>query len=380
MKERSLGHWPVFMMMSLSVGLSSHVIVLPAVLDVSRRDAWMCSMLAFAAILPWLSVIISGTMKRTQQASIRVWLRTRMTPIGAWVLVVPILVFLLLTSLQSFAETTAWASATFLPLTPDLVVQSVLMILIAFAALSGLRAIAYMSCLLLPVVVVLGDFVMSANMPHKDYSNLLPMLEHGWGGPLRGMLYAISCAMEVFLFLFLQHYMKNSVKLWQLVAFCAFIMLLMLGPTIGAITEFGPIEAEKLRYPAFSQWRLVSIGKYFEHVDFFAIFQWMSGAFIRVALGLVLMMELIPIRKRKGRLWFIGVICVVYIVIVQQASPRMIKTEHVIELIFLVDLCIIVLVTTVIWLLSFSGKPKRRERDDTEQQAPSDEAGYANNL
>ena len=200
MKERSLSHWPIFMMLTLSVGLSSHVIVLPAVLDVSMRDAWMCSPLAFIVIVPWLSVFVYGTIKRTKQANVRMWLKKRVSPAGAWFIIAPIIVFLLLTSFQCYVETAAWTSATFLPLTPDFTVQTVLMSLIAFAALSGLRTIAYMSCLLLPVVVVLGDFVMSANMPHKDYNVLLPLLEHGWGGPFHGMIYAVSARWSCFCF------------------------------------------------------------------------------------------------------------------------------------------------------------------------------------
>ncbi|QHW34098.1 GerAB/ArcD/ProY family transporter [Paenibacillus rhizovicinus] len=382
MKERALSQWPIFMMMTLSVGLSSHVVVLPTVMDVSMRDAWMCGILAFIVIVPWLTVFVYGTIKRTKQVNIRMWLKERMTPAGAWLVILPLIVFLLMSSFQSYIETTSWTSATFLPLTPDFVVQSVLMVMVAFAALSGLRTIAYMSCLLLPVVVILGDFVMSANMPDKDYTVLLPFLEHGWGRPLHGMIYAVSCSMELFLFIFLQHYMRNRIKLWQLITFSGFIALLMLGPTIGAITEFGPIEAEKLRYPAFSQWRLVSIGKYFEHVDFFAIFQWMSGAFIRISLGLIMIMELIPIRGRKGRLWFIILISVGYIAIAQVLSPRMINAEDVFRIVFLVDLAIGLFITTTIWLLSFSGLPKGREHDDNAQQAAdfNDGAGASNNL
>ncbi|SFJ11853.1 hypothetical protein SAMN02799624_03333 [Paenibacillus sp. UNC496MF] len=65
MKERSFGHRPVFMMLTLSVGLSAHVIVLPAVLDVSARDARLCGLLAFAIVIPWLTVFLYGSVKRT---------------------------------------------------------------------------------------------------------------------------------------------------------------------------------------------------------------------------------------------------------------------------------------------------------------------------
>ncbi|MBO7746089.1 GerAB/ArcD/ProY family transporter [Paenibacillus sp. MWE-103] len=382
MKERSLSHWPVFMMLTLSARLSAHVIVLPAVLDVSARDAWLCGLLAFAIVIPWLAVFLYGSVKRTNGIHIRAWLRTRATPFGAWLIVLPVMLELLLTSYQAYIETAVWTSTTFLPITPEIVVLIVLMALNVAAAYCGLRAIAYMSCLLLPVVVVLGDFVMSANMPHKDYSVLLPMLEHGWGGALHGTIYAASSLMEIFLFLFLQHYMKNRIRLWELVLFCVFIAVLMIGPTIGAITQFGPVEAEKLRYPAFSQWRLVSIGKYFEHVDFFAIFQWASGSFIRVTLGLVLIMELVPIRGKKGRLWFLAIAGAVYIVVSRLLASVMIQAELVMRAIFVVDLAIAFGVTAAIWLLSFKGVPKGGMLDDrTPQPAGAGEgSGTANNL
>ncbi|MFC5649209.1 hypothetical protein ACFPYJ_08710 [Paenibacillus solisilvae] len=38
MKVKGLGTWSIFMTLTLSVGLSNHVIVLPTVLEVSERD------------------------------------------------------------------------------------------------------------------------------------------------------------------------------------------------------------------------------------------------------------------------------------------------------------------------------------------------------
>lgn len=379
MNERTLGHWPIFMMLTLSVGLSSHVIVLPSVLDVSRRDAWMCAIIAYVIVVPWISIFLYGTIKRTKQTNLRVWLAKRMTPAGAWVLLVPVMIFLLLTSFQSFIETTSWTTSTFLPSTPDIVILVVLMLLNVFGAFAGLRTIAFMSCMLLPAVVILGDFVMSANMPHKDYSVLLPMLEHGWGAPMHGAIYSLSCAMELFLFLFLQHHMRNKIRLWQIILLATFIMVLMVGPTIGAITEFGPVEAEKLRYPAFSQWRLVSIGKYFEHVDFFAIFQWMSGAFIRVTLGIVLILELIPIRSKRSRLWTLAVFFVVYIGAAKWLSSLQIQISAVLRIVFMIDLIIIAFVTIVIWSLSFKGAPKGSDRVEESQHVANDSANGASN-
>ncbi|WP_308634837.1 GerAB/ArcD/ProY family transporter [Paenibacillus silvisoli] len=358
MDDKKISFWPVFMMLTLSVGLSSHVLVLPTVLDVSGRDAWMCGIIGFAVVMPWTAMFVTGTMKRTKQIDLRQWLRKRLTPFGAWLLLIPMMIVFLHSSYQTFVVTTAWTSFTYLPYTPSIVVMIGLMTMIGFAAYSGLRAIAYLSCLLLPTVVILGDFVMSANMPYKNYEQLLPFLEHGWNKPLHGGVFAASCLMELSILLFFQHHLRKKIKHWQVIVQLLFIMLLMLGPTIGAITEFGPQEADKLLYPAFAQWRLVSIGKYIEHVDFFAIYQWLAGALIRSSLPLIVVVELIGLRKPKARAIFIAVIGLIFIVLTKVAMANVRSTQVFIQTTFVIELFVIVFVTAVIWLLSLIGVPK----------------------
>ncbi|BBH19088.1 hypothetical protein Back11_04330 [Paenibacillus baekrokdamisoli] len=381
MDLKKIGMWPIFMMLALSVGLSSHVITLPTILAVSRRDSWMCSIVACAVLIPWFVVVIGGIMKRTNQTSLRQWLVQRLSPAGAWIILGPILFFLIMTSFQTFIETTAWTSSTFLPATPDIILAICLMLLVVYGAWNGLRTIAYMSCILLPPVVLLGDLVMTANMPDKNYSFLLPMLENGWGVMLEGSFYAICGLIELSLIIFIQHHLPGKLANWKLLVLLIFLMLLGVGPAMGAITEFGPIEADKLRYPAFSQWRLVTVGKYIEHLDFFAIFQWLSGAFIRVSLGLVLAMELIPLRTKKSRSLFLLVVSVLFIASAKFLMSRSIQVQTAIKITFLVEIIIIVFVTTLLWLLSFKQqnkggsnedgpKPTRQPQSDSETNKP----------
>lgn len=377
-KSLELGFWPVFMMLTLSVGLSSHVLVLPSVLEVSGRDSWMCGIIAFVVLVPWTLIFVTGTMKRTKQINLREWLRTRMSPFGAWLIILPTILVLLHSSFQTFVETVSWTSSTYLPDTPLLVIMISLLTLIGWAAYSGLRAIAYMSCLLLPAVVILGDFVMSANMPNKNYALLLPMFEGGLGPSLHGSLYAISCMMELSAILFIQHHLRGRIKHWQMILQLAFIMLLMLGPTIGALTQFGPAEADKLLFPAFAQWRLVSIGKYIEHVDFFAIYQWLSGAFVRISLGMVIAIELIQLRKPIPKVIFITVLSIIYMVLAFILLASVNTPELIYRYAFVIEIAVIVCVTTLIWLLSFKGIPK--EGGTVENPKSKQDSRATNNL
>ena len=96
-----------------------------------------------------------------------------------------------------------------------------------YNATRGIQSIALTTGVLLPIVFLLG-FVMFANVPHKDYSLLQPMMENGINPVLRGMIYPAAGFLELILF-FLQHHICSKVKLYQLIA----LGLVIIGITIG---------------------------------------------------------------------------------------------------------------------------------------------------
>ncbi|MBB3109824.1 spore germination protein (amino acid permease) [Paenibacillus phyllosphaerae] len=364
MKSAAVGKWPLFMMLGLSVGLSNHVILLPVILDEAGRDAWLSSPLSFVIIMPWLLFIIHGTMKRTKYSRLTDLISSKLSKPVAWILLLPMLLLLLMLSFQTFTETVDWTSTTYLPATPPLVLQLCLIGLVAYGAWSGLQALVLISCLLLPSVVVLGDFVMTANMPDKDYSYLLPILENGPGGLIRATLFSVGSLLELSLLLLIQHHLRGELKRRYMLLLLFFVALLTLGPAIGAVTEFGPIEAAKLRYPAFAQWRLVTIGKYIEHLDFFAIFQWLSGAFIRISLPLFIVLDLLPVRRKSRRAVLLASLCLIYVVVLQVLSHYNFNYMSFTKIIFIADVFILGAVTFLLWLLSHSRKIKEGVADD----------------
>ncbi|MCA0755439.1 endospore germination permease [Paenibacillus sp. N4] len=307
MKVKPFGVLPAMFIMTLSVGLVNHVLVVPLLLTAAKRDAWLCVLLALAVLLPWSAIPLYGLLARLNKQRFDVWLQKRMPAIIAHVIIAIFLVLLLLSAYETLVVTASWTATTYLPNTPPMVVCFVFLGLCLFASNAGLRTIAYVSCILLPLVVVLGDFVMSANMPHKDYRFLLPMLENGMPPVMKGALYCLTATGELFSLLFIQHHIRGKIKRWHLLGLVLVLALLAIGPATGAIVEFGPAEAEKMRYPAFAQWRLVSIGNYIEHVDFFAVFQWLSGALIRMSLAIHIISEFGPFRKMR-RSWITYVV------------------------------------------------------------------------
>jgi len=363
MKVKPFGILPAMFMMILSVGLVNHVLVVPLLLDTAKRDAWIAVLIALVIVLPWGIFTVFGILKRMNGMPIDGWLMQLLPRFLARTFLSIFLLTQLFIAFETLIMTASWTATTYLPNTPSIVVCTVFLSLCIFASVSGLRTIAYVSCILLPVVVLLGDFVMSANMPHKDYHYLLPMFENGTSPLFKGIFYILTTSCELFGFMLIQHHISGKFKRWQFLVLVLFLSLLTIGPVIGAIVEFGPVEADKMRYPSFSQWRLVSIGKYFEHVDFFAIFQWMSGALIRIALSIHIISEFWPLRRLKQK-WISPTVLGVIILVTSGAGIKnMLLVRTALHASFQYTGIIVMALTITIWVVSlFRKQPGDKKR------------------
>lgn len=318
-KSSGLGGFPIFCIMMLGVGLMNHVMVLPPLLQEAKRDAWISVLLTLMPYLLWIAVM-HFIMKRTQQRAILLWLRERYGPMASMLMKLLFLTYLFFIAAITLKETVTWTHGTYLPRTPELALLLSLIVLCFFASRAGIRAIAIVAGILLPFVILFGDFVMSANLPRKDYVLLTPLLEDGWLPVLGGCLYVGGGLAELVILLLLQHQVKKQLRFWSMALLGAFLVGLILGPVTGAIGEFGPVVAASLRYPAFEEWRLVTIGRYIQHVDFLSIYQWLSGAFIRISVAVYLMAELITDGKPSGDKWSILSLMGVYVTLIILSS------------------------------------------------------------
>lgn len=365
---KSIGLWPVAMMTFLTGGLVNHVIVVPLLLGSAQRDAWLCVPLAILIAIPLAVIPLHRIMSAMNGQPIDQWLKQRMPAFLAAAIIAIFNIMLFFIGFGTLVHLIAWASYSYLPKTPQIVTTLVFCFICAFAAANGLRTIAYVSCILLPIVVVLGDFVMSANMPAKDYRYLLPILEDGMFPVFKGTLYSLSAFAEIILLLLIRHEMKRNFKRWQLIVLSILVILLSLGPTMGAISLFGPHEAAMMRYPAYSQWRMVKIGKYFEHVDFFAVFQWLSGALIRISLPIYLLTVYGPFRRIK-RKWLNMLATVLMLAIPTLFFLKRMQWYQVImQEYFLLSWMVFIAVILLLWALSF--------RKVKSKSTPEDQGGY----
>ncbi|MBB6733683.1 endospore germination permease [Cohnella zeiphila] len=297
--RQKLSFLQISLIFILSIGLMNHVVVIPVLLDVSRRDAWLSVLLASLLFLPVFAMIAFIIQRTGSDGSILQWLRIRYgkllsVPVAA--LLAPLL---LLSAYVTGKDMNIWFTYAFLPQTPTVILAVTFLGLACYLAIQGIRSIAFTSAVLLPPVVLFGDFVMTFNFSRKDYALLMPLFEYGSKPMWEGVLYIGSGFLELTFFLLLQPHLTDRITKRGMIVLGLILAGLTIGPTTGALAEFGPIEGSLLRFPAFEEWRIVKIGNYVEHVDFLSIFQWMSGAFVRISLALYLLTEIFG----RGKVW-----------------------------------------------------------------------------
>ncbi|WP_141680213.1 endospore germination permease [Bacillus sp. FJAT-26390] len=304
----------VFMMFALMNGLASHVIVNPMILSASKRDSWITVLASGAFFLIWILLLV-WLMNRTGQQEWKKWLSRRTSPFVSWLLILPVCIQMYLIGGMTVVHTATWHITNYLPSTPKMLLVISLVLFCTAITLWGIRVIAVVAGVLLPIVVCLGIFVSTFNAPMKDYALLRPILEHGWEPVWDGMVYSGAGFVELLALIVLQHHLKSKVRSWQLLLYGLFSIVISLGPIIGAITEFGPLEAAHQTTSPYEQWRLVKIGQFIEHLDFLSIFQWLSGAIIRISLSVFLFVELLSLRQARSRYIAICAIMASYMIL-----------------------------------------------------------------
>lgn len=287
----------VFIMLILSTGLLNHVIIIPFVLNTASRDAWISAILSiFPLILfAWMVFFI---IKKTNQQNMFDWWKTHFGKKAAIAYLVPILLFLYTSTYVTLKDTSIWISIYFMIDLPYVSTFILFLLLCYIATRLGLKTLAISSGIILPIVVILGFFIAAANTTEKNVDLLFPILMDGFKPVLYGLVYILAGLFELFIVILLVPNIHNKIK-YRHILLLGFIYLgLLLGPLTGTIMEFGPVEGKNFRYPAFEQWRLLKIGEYITHLDFFALWQWLSSALIRISLFIILISYAVPEKHR----------------------------------------------------------------------------------
>ncbi|SEN94165.1 spore germination protein (amino acid permease) [Mesobacillus persicus] len=273
----------------LFIGISNHVLIMPHLLTLGKRDAWISVLIAYPFLLLWGFVLYLIMKKNQQRLCLADWIKARAGGVTSRVFIGLFTAYVFTISAISFYDLIQSINIYFLPRTPSFVVMLPFLLISVWSAYNGLKSIVYVSAFLLPIVWLLGIFVAWFTFPEKDYAYLFPVLVDGYSPIVKSTITILGGSADLLVLLLLQHHLKKSFSLINLFLLITILVGLILGPTMGSLSSFGPAVASDMRFPAFEQWRLITLGEYISHVDFLAVFQLLSGEIIRVSLGLYLL-------------------------------------------------------------------------------------------
>ncbi len=356
----------IFLSMTV-IGLKNHVTIIPPLLDAAKRDGCLSVLFSGGIIFFWLFLLVY-IQKKSKQEPIRDWLTEKVGKVASSTVIYTVAIFLLIIAAFTMVETLQWVNTTFLPQTPVLILLFVYTILCILLVTTSLQTIVIVNVFVLFGVVILGFFVAFTNIQVKDYSLLRPFFEHGFQPILHGMIFPASGFIELLLLLFLQHQFKEQLRWYHFTIILAILIGLTLGPLIGAITEFGPSEAAKQRYPAYEEWGLVTIGRYIEHLDFFSIYQWLTGTFIRVSFLLYIVVDLLKMTGDPKRIWQMiappfFIICLPLIMLNESLFLK-VKGHYILSATFIFLLALSIFFIVVAYLSDKSPKKGKTEKQD----------------
>lgn len=309
-QRSAISLWLSNSILLLSTGLVAHVMAIPIILDVAGKDAWISILISAPIYTIWL-LFIRKVLFVLEDKSFIQWMEENWGKFIAYLIKIVLACLLLFNATYTLLDTVVWTITTYLKETPFLVIAFCALVLCLVMAYNGLQSIAIVSSILLPLVVFLGYFVAISNTKHKDFTLLLPMFDLGILPSIRGTLYVLASLADLWIILLLAHRIKTKPAKLHAVFLALFLLMMVLGPTTGALTEFGATEAMRQRHTAFDQWKILSIGKFFQHVDFLSIYQWLSGAIIRISISLFLFSELFNIKENRSRILLLTTIGVV---------------------------------------------------------------------
>lgn len=320
MKQQTAGEISIVQMSLLivtGIGLKDHVTIIPALIQSAGRDGWLSIIISFIITCIW-GLLLIYIYNGMGQGNLFEWLDQTIKKWPTQILKLIISLYFVFLAAGTAKEMIVWTKVTYLLTTPAFFLILMYIILCVFMASTSLQTLAMVNVLLLTIILILGFFVGFSNMQFKDFSLLKPVLEHGIAPVFSGALYTLSGMVELIMLLFLAHRIHDVIR-YKAVVINAFLLLfLTMGPFVGAITEFGPGEASKQIFPAYAEWSIISLGRFIEHMDFFSIYQWLSGSFIRVSLLMYISAEVYQIKKTKKKvilLSFYGLLIVIFVLL-----------------------------------------------------------------
>ncbi len=357
-----LNKWDSFFLIFMTLPIMGHVVVLPLLLDVAGRDAWISVMLSLplSLLLAWG---IFTVRKKYANQSFPDWIIQLIgKPIGLLFLML-LAVYLLFLSAFSLASLVDMVKIGFLPESPIWGLAVWFMLFCVIAAYRGVKAIALTAAILTFIALITGHSITLLATPMKELNYITPILQFGWIPSFWGSVILISIWVELMFLLLIPIENINEKRLYLFwVIAIAFNALMMLSTFTGSVMIFGLGQADNFTYPALETVRVISLG-FIDRFDVYGLILMVVGCYIRISLYYRLTYELFVPRLVSGKwitkflFWGFGIMILVGGILLSHTHIRIQHTT-----VFYTYTVVLFPLPFLLWVISSIQEKKEKRR------------------
>lgn len=310
-----LTKWETLFLLIMTLPIMGHVVILPLMLDVAGRDAWISIFLSLPAAFIFAIAIYRLRLKYPKE-TISDMLHNVLGKFFGTMLTTVFIIYFLFLTIFSCALLVDFVYIAFLPETPRLAILVWFLIFFVYAAMKGIKRIALTAGILSIIAMVTGHTITLLDTRMKDWSQLQPMFEFGISPILWGSLLLVSIWIELLLLLCVP--IKNIREKRMFLLWSIGILLnalMMFSTTIGSITIFGLGQADNFVYPALESVRIISLG-FIDRFDIYGLLLMAVGTYMRCSLYFRIAFDIIVTKvssKWIKRIWFSVLVLLVFL-------------------------------------------------------------------
>lgn len=177
-----------------------------------------------------------------------------------------------------------FVDTSFLPETPLIVFNGVIVLISAYAVWNGLEVICRANQFVFPLAVLSLFVIIGLIAKDVELGNLLPVMEKGIKPVLAGALAPSVWRGEVMLLLMFLPYLNSQQEVWKAgMGAVVFIGILLAMDTAVTVGVFGADMVKHFTFPTLYLARYISIAEFIDRVEAVVMILWVSGVFIKSA-------------------------------------------------------------------------------------------------
>lgn len=264
--------------------LATAILFLPSIATVQAgQDAWISALIATANGII-ISLLVVTLMRRFPEQTIIQYSEDILGKFLGKIVGLGYFWFFLHTNAIIIREFGDFLVAAFMPKTPLIVFNSMIVILAVLAIRSGLEPLGRLNEWIFILFSSILIFFTVFLIHEMQVENFLPVLERGIVPALKGAVTPTSWFGEIILLSMIFPFLTQPQRGYR-VAIGAHLIVgafLLIG-VVQSVSIFGPELVSAFKFPIIQTVRLISLGEFLERIEVLIMVIWVAGVFVKVS-------------------------------------------------------------------------------------------------